>query len=309
MNNLKRLFICALCLIGLSMPTFSKTIEAYGYASTPQEAQEAAQKKLTEQVFGTIVQNVTTVSVKDTGTKSSETYSTSYNASSFGMLYGVEYSSLKKIDKSTYEVRAYIDDSNAILYVDGLNKVCEKISNVYYNNESSIADKKDKLIELLSLITQYENLKQVLIAMNHLDEIPAMPIEENYQSISTQLDSVYTELMNEQEKKRETTIDASAIDSIIEGLRIEQEAFTSSSEKALLEQRAMYEASIKESIQSVIASNQTVETKAVEGFSLQKDIEALNSVIAAYNRACYLMDRQIKSITEKNNNEISIGVK
>ena len=312
MKNLRRTFIFVLCFMSLCSFAYSRTIEATGYASSAQGAQDAALQKLTEQIFGTMVQNVTTISSRDDGEKSSSEYGSSFNSISFGKLFGVEYSSAKKIDKSNYEVTASIDDANSVYYVDELNNISEKIKNAYNRNTDTLEEKRDKLVELLSLVTEFENLKQVLIAMRLSTQIPEMPIAENYHSISTQLSGVYTEMTNnaEERKKSGTQSSIASIDSLIEQLRAEQDALAISSERALMEQRSMYEKSIMESIESMIVSTHKDDSLlTVNGYSLKNDIDVLNEIFSSYNQICAQMENQLASVTAKNRNEVQLGVK
>ena len=309
-----RKLLLVLLIIVFSIPVYAEDISATGYASTASEAQDRAKEKLMELVFGTSVSTITSIGLyEDNAGYSESSFYNSVSTFSYGDLLGIRYTQAKKSLDNKIEVTAFIEESSSALYEMEMKSLSKEIRNEYekYKHASvSIEDKKDCLINLLNMFSKFTNYRQVLIMLGKTETIPEIPVDETYKSLSDQLYSIYTELMNlEEEKKNNSSYsDIVEINAKIEKLKAEQDAAKAASDHSLVEQRLIYEQGIRESISKVIESSVLGATSITKGYSIAEDLKTVEECISLYNDITEQYEARLSEVRSRNANELEKGV-
>lgn len=267
-----------------------------------------------ELVFGTSASTVTKTKVKEDSKGNAEaSFSNSFNSITSGSLIGVHYTTAQKsIDGKSYEITAYIDGSSLSLYEKELSSLSDEIYKEYNKKTSDLEEKKNQLISLLSLVSKFTSYRQVVIYLGETTNVPELPISETYRSLSEQLESVYTQMMNSEEQKKQNVssyADLSVIETQINQLRAEQQALMSASTQLQVEQQRMYEQSLRDSIKQMIENSVKETSSMATGYSLEDDIEAAVQAIEKYNAMTSNLEAMLQSVRSKNSKELEIGIK
>jgi len=291
----------------------AKTLSATGYASTVAEAQDKALEKLLELIFGTSVSSVTKTNVREDSQGNSESsFSNSFNSITSGSLIGIHYTTAKKsIDGKSYEITAYIEGSSLALYTKELTSLSDEIYKEYNKKIVDLEEKKNQLITLLSLVAKFTNYRQVIISLSETTNVSDLPIGETYRSLSEQLESVYIQLMNTEEQKKQSassSADISVIEAQISQLKAEQSALIAASTQLQIEQQRMYEQSLRESIAKMIENSVKEMSSMATGYSLEDDIDAAIQAIDKYNAMTSNLETMLQSVQARNAKELEIGV-
>ena len=283
-----------------------RSISADGYGSTASEAQKNAEQKLRERIFGTYVVTVTSTKASEgTYGSSLNSFSSSSNSISYGKLLAVNYSPATLVGNE-YKITASIEYSATNVYRNELRRLSGEIRQEYQKSFSSLDDRKNQLLKLIELTQQFEDYKQVLIVIGD-DGIPDLPIPESIKSLTDQLESVYTELLNIAEDNSRWYDDAN-VRAQLELLRKEQEDLIKLSNQSQIEQRLMYEQNLKESIGRIIESYVVDSSSVVSGFSIEEDLKAVKESIENYNNIVDKYNQLVWNSQAKNSNELKLGI-
>lgn len=296
----KRVVALLLLLVFVIFPFYCLDIEMDGVGSSFEEAREDARSNLAQYINGVFVQSSTMSSSYDDSVSSSDVLSSSTNTTSNGYLKSVEYINEYK-DGTEYYSTAIIKDNNVNTTAIRSSLKTDKatIETLYRNlpNQNS-QQKKNTLITIYSVLTEYDAYKTILIYMGHSDLVPELDINVTTTSIFIEYQNIVIEEGYALEEREKYITDETEHQKLLEELaanrseqrKIEKEkneaaaAREEASRSALAERLKQYEA-VTHSQAKITATTGKERYEMLRGEILSSRENFLNSC-AEYDNLC-----------------------
>lgn len=297
--------LCCVC-------AFASDVSAVGYGDSISEAQADALGNLTSTIFGTNVFSGTLVTLDSQ--KDSSSFSQSVSTMVYGNLISVQYSTGEKTSGNdrklgSYQVTATIPDSANVSYQTIIADSVISIKNIYAQEAESLEQKKAKLSNLLSALSEYNNARQVLISLGYATTVPDLGIAITFQSVYSEYESL---LIEEENQLRNSSSSASTyatqmqIQLLLQQNEAEQKSLSLQKETALAQANAMNIASINEQIQQAIEQVSKT-TGNVSDTDFMANVEVLSQAIAEYDAMCNLYNTLLSDEFERIDAEYAVN--
>lgn len=192
---LKRILIAVFVAAFIILPCAAGDLMMEGCGSTAEKARENARSNLSEYINGVFVESSAATSTYDDTVTSGSAFSSSSSTVSNGYLKAVEYENEYQKGNTWYSTAVIRDNATSLsVFSDNLKNNKRDIDILYGTLSSQSSEqKKNSLITIYGLLTEYEAYRTILVYMGHPEYVPSLSYNISTTSVFIEYQNIIIE--------------------------------------------------------------------------------------------------------------------